>query len=377
MEKSLFNKTISNTVTPQQINITELEALVSTYPYFQSARALLLKIYYQKESYKYNHFLKSTAAHTTDRSILFEYITSKKFKQNDISFNLKQNINNLKLLELVDEEEVRNNLVEDNKIDHLIKETEGVLNPNLFAKKIDKQSTENLKHQIKNKATVTDKTENDLAEKIINDSTKENHKSNNGQTEQQTNLNQIQENAFTKSSENHHNITGNNSIDGENTKEDSVDLRPLQIGKPLEFNKNEQHSFSEWLKITAVKPVTRKEQQLKKDHHNKASLQEKNIINEVKEPINEKLAIIDKFLQNNPKIKPPSKTAPKPNIAEQNLNIEDSLMTETLARIYVEQHNFDKATQAYKILSLKYPEKSSFFAHQIFLIETLKEKNNT
>ena len=54
-------------------------------------------------------------------------------------------------------------------------------------------------------------------------------------------------------------------------------------------------------------------------------------------------------------------------------DVSDSLMTETLARIYLEQKNYDKAIQSYKILSLKYPEKSSFFADQIKLVEELKD----
>jgi hypothetical protein len=40
-------------------------------------------------------------------------------------------------------------------------------------------------------------------------------------------------------------------------------------------------------------------------------------------------------------------------------------MTETLAKVYLQQKNFKKALQAYHILSLKYPEKSGFFADQI------------
>ncbi len=54
----------------------------------------------------------------------------------------------------------------------------------------------------------------------------------------------------------------------------------------------------------------------------------------------------------------------------------ESLMTETLARIYVEQKNYKKAIQSYKILSLKYPEKSGFFADQIKAVKQLQEKNN-
>ena len=53
----------------------------------------------------------------------------------------------------------------------------------------------------------------------------------------------------------------------------------------------------------------------------------------------------------------------------------EALMTETLARIYVEQKNYSSAIQSYKILSLKYPEKSGFFADQIKALKELQEQN--
>ena len=66
---------------------------------------------------------------------------------------------------------------------------------------------------------------------------------------------------------------------------------------------------------------------------------------------------------------------PIENLAEKPILESDSLMTETLARIYLEQKNYEKALQSYKILSLKYPEKSSLFADQIKAIKKLQEKN--
>ena len=47
-----------------------------------------------------------------------------------------------------------------------------------------------------------------------------------------------------------------------------------------------------------------------------------------------------------------------------------SFVTETLARVYLEQ-DYEKAKLAYQQLSLKYPEKSSFFAGQIEMIDKL------
>jgi len=50
-------------------------------------------------------------------------------------------------------------------------------------------------------------------------------------------------------------------------------------------------------------------------------------------------------------------------------------MTETLARIYLEQKKYKKAIQAYEILILKYPEKSIFFANRIKDIKDLQQNN--
>ena len=88
-----------------------------------------------------------------------------------------------------------------------------------------------------------------------------------------------------------------------------------------------------------------------------------------------KLEIIDKFIETNPKIPPIKKdtqsTTTIPIIEDKNY-----LMTETLAKVYLEQKKYSKAIQAYQILILKYPEKSSFFATRIEDIKNLQQNNN-
>ena len=62
---------------PNAINdkqTSSLEKIVAEFPYFQSARALRLKGLYNEASFRYNYELKNTAAHTTDRTILFDFL---------------------------------------------------------------------------------------------------------------------------------------------------------------------------------------------------------------------------------------------------------------------------------------------------------------
>ena len=56
-----------------------LKELINDYPYLQSARALYLKTLHAKRSFLYNNELKKTAAYTTDRDVLFDYIVSEDF----------------------------------------------------------------------------------------------------------------------------------------------------------------------------------------------------------------------------------------------------------------------------------------------------------
>ena len=86
---------------------------------------------------------------------------------------------------------------------------------------------------------------------------------------------------------------------------------------------------------------------------------------------NESLTI-EKFISKKPK--PSIKNIEQPVIQDDKKNQEinkELLVTETLAKLYVEQENYDKAIQTYKILILKFPEKNSYFASAIKKIKKL------
>jgi hypothetical protein len=280
--------------------ISDVNSIVNEFPYFQSARAMYLKGLKDKGSFKYNQELKTTAAYTTDRSILFDFITSEAFLQNEISEQIQQNTEHLKNIEVSDVEDIsiQESVVIDYALKQHIKDSEATLDPELF--KIKEQPVESAEEQI---------IKIDTSESI------------------------------------------------EKTAEEK-----LEIGKPLDFDKNEVHSFSEWLKITSFKPIIRDNEQNEKDEE---------IITQYS--LEKKLDLIDKFIETKPKIKPVKHEGQNINLANTNNIQPESLMTETLARIYLEQKQYAKAIKAYKILSLKYPEKSGFFADQIQAIKEIQE----
>ena len=113
------------------------------------------------------------------------------------------------------------------------------------------------------------------------------------------------------------------------------------------FNKIEKYSFLDWF----------------------------DVINENESNLDYKINLIDNFIKNSPKININKEYNSDIEIIPES-KIKDDLITETLAKIYINQKKYNKAIKAYNILGLKYPKKSSFFADQIERIKNLKKNNN-
>ncbi|WDO13242.1 hypothetical protein MH928_00735 [Flavobacterium sp. WW92] len=308
MNLTEFTSLLSNPNAVSERQVFALEKIVEEFPYFQSARALRLKGLYNQDSFKYNGELKVTAAHTTDRSVLFEFITSENFMAINKAF--------------FEEKEARINEIKVNEIEILRPEIE-IEEP---IAKIDPLEQSMLASIREAAASQPQREEENILE-----------------TQQEELKTEIE-------------------IPAETIEE------KLEIGKPLDFSKEEKHSFQEWLQLSSFKPIEREEIT--------AATEKPEEVSEIDQEKKKKLEIIDKFIEANPKISPVKNTSPISLVSERNSQDNSYLMTETLAKVYLEQKKYQKAIQAYEILILKYPEKSHFFADRILDIKTLQQNNN-
>ncbi len=260
-----FTKIISDPSSISKGQTKGLDQILEDYPYFQAAHFMRLYALKKQRSFRYNDALKKTAAYTTDRELLFNYITN-------FDFEL---------------------LTTDSDIIEPVSQVPSEIPASSEAP----ASYEALEHP-----------------------------------------EAIEFSEVTESSE-----------------ERSAAEKDLGIGTPLDFRSDETYSFGEWLQLSQLKPIERAESGAPERKKSRSNLD-----------------LINDFIAKRPRIKP-AEDDNYDDLAVESSTENEQLMTETLAHVYLEQKKYDKAIAAFTVLSLKYPEKSSFFADRIEAVKKLQK----
>ena len=289
-----------------------LEGLLKEFPYCQTAQILYLKSLYNEKSIHYPNRLKVAAAYSADRRALYKFIMQPELQ--------------LKIYKAEQFFEENKDFIPDAKdTSEIISEKDKITSSvgNLVETEIEKQEEISKKEQediFANAEIATLETE------ILNEV-----------------------------------ISASISFDlaSEPMDDQSKDPEPLsQMGrKGISVPDQEKYTFSDWMKLLNGKKEEKREEE-----------------NQVQNTATIRTDLIEKFIQEEPKIKPLKTAFFSPvNMAKMSLLDKDDFVTETLAKVYAKQGNYNKAIKAYQNLILKYPEKSTYFAVQI---QELKKKNN-
>ena len=313
MQAKEFINYIKNPNSLEKNSVKELQKLVNDFPYFQSAHLLLSLASKKWDASVYQKSLKKTAIVVTNRSHLFN---------------------------LIQQFEISNTVIEDS--DHQKLVVEEVLEP------IDSTKELNI---LKATELLIENSDSEISETGIQQKTK-------------PNAEDVLENEIAK------------QVVGAIVEKQMLNLSDTQ----LVFKQNkEPENFTDWLRL-----IQKSNKQLSAENildtntENNTDIKtrlEKGKIITQESALNKKLknlALIDKIIENSPgqiKIKDDQKFYSPEHNAKESLLENEHLVSETLAKIYALQGSVNKAVRAYEILSLKFPQKSAYFAS---LIQKLK-----
>jgi hypothetical protein len=332
---------------PQQLefsHLAELEVLVKEYPFFETAHLLYTKGLHKYQAINYSKQLRKTALVVNSRSVLYELLhrieTSpinepEKVELPEVDLIKKQ----VEPIEVENKEETGSVSITNNDIKVIYVNT--VSNTTIESEKIP-LLIDTSNDEINIIKSIENETEVPVAEFDIDKL--------------------------------------NKNIEQEISKGIIQSYIETEVLKTPELNKEEvlePSSFTDWLK-TIQKESHTYQTNVKSSSpeivENKENESEKVEIEKKPSFFAQNKQIIDKIIESDPgRIKLGTNKFFTPALdAKQSLLENEHLVTETLAKIYALQGNISKAIRAYEILSLKFPQKSVYFATLIQKLKTNK-----
>jgi hypothetical protein len=321
MRPSEFKKYLGNPLLLEPAHIAELQQLVSEFPYFQAAHLLLTLAGKRHDARVYQQSLQKTAIVASSRLQLYHLVESMDLEAHKIQIQEEppvqeaaQELNILKAAELStgfsEAEAAKTKQLQE---DTVLAEVEL---PALPVKPAEPKKTEEIKF------------EEEIGKQVVN--------------------------AFVE----------RDILKTPQAHKVPVVQEPESFGDWLSFlKKNNGQSYGE---ISGAVDKARAKKEREKEQDYLGGLEK------FEDRKQKNKAIIDKIIETNPGLirnkEEPKFYAPDTK-AKESLLENEHLVTETLARIYALQGSVNKAVRAYEILSLKYPQKSAYFAS---LIEKLK-----
>lgn len=365
-------------ITENDLGILETES--NKMPYAQSIRAIYLYgvHLYKPDLYKEN--LSKTAAYTTDKKILYQFINP--YQKPEIQNPKSEEIENSKSYKIIENKEIiTNKSIPEETVEIVELKNEEILIENHFDSK---------------EMIIFEKKEEIFENNEIEKPEKKSEEIGSSENEISTDINFsgienfLPEVKFSVP-KNHSDHLNPPKIKTEKLKSDVVrDQNPKSDWKPMTFSSN----IDSFIEKTENQEIERKvfnvsffENKIPKIEEKEETGSEKSkesnvgvFINtwqnwlKIERPLQSdnllktKEKIIDNFIENNPKISQ-LKEDGSYVVKEKKSDI-SHLMTETLAKLYTEQKLYSKAVKAYETLIEKYPEKADYFRGKIQNIKT-------
>lgn len=393
---------------PELLQVEDLKLLekeITKVPYAQSLRAIYLLGINQFQQENFQKELTKTAAYTTDKKILY-YLINKKNRE-DFSLEKTEEIALQNKTPIVEKEE--NTSFEKQEISQETIQEENVQqNEKTSSNGIEfylKNTLSNQETQISSESkSISEKpkyeTKNSLIDFYVNPT-----KCNIEKEKSVVSPISFYENPITQQDKpkvldsEKEESTKNNIVEVSKETNTDYEWQPMMIDNfspsskaQIIENKEEKNIIEEEKTEVIIENSTEKQEEIEEKFKQTIELQQKiepqqeisnipsfintwkNWLNATPPPSNREktFAIIDKFIENNPKM-PPANEQVEFNFKEKDDDI-SHLMTETLAQLYLEQKLYSKAINAYQILQEKYPERTEEFEEAIEEIKKIRNK---